>query len=225
MATSRVAAMIIASVLLLGGGPKPVRAEEARPAIARLRLSIDRGYVAGDVTTTGLFSERVVGTVQSGLPAVVDLFCILSAPGGGTVREEVLSFTLGYDVWEDTYSIKGPDTTLTFPTFAGMRSAIEHVRGVRLVPSGGLDPGRSYRLKVSVAISPLRGADRDKIAGWVSENMRSSEDGARREQVLDLNDLISHFFSRERGDVNRSGWYESAFFKPGALPAGDEEQR
>jgi len=225
MATSRVAATIIASVLLCGSGPGSVRAEEARPEIARVRLSIDRGYVAGDVTTTGLFSERIVGTVQSGLPAVVDLFVILSAPGGGTIREDVRSFTLVYDVWADTYSIEGPDTTLAFPTFADLRRAIEHMRGVRLVPSGGLDPGRPHRLKLSVAISPLRSADRDRIAGWVSENMRSSEDGSRREQVLDLSGLIGHFFSRGRGGVNRSKWYESESFKPGALPARDEENR
>ncbi len=225
MATRRAAAILIASVLLLGGGPKSVRAEGARPAIARIRLSIEGGRLAADVATTGLFSERIVGTVRSGLPAVVDLFCIISTPGGGTARENVHSFTLRYDVWEDTYSIKGPDTTVAFTTFAAMRGAIEHMRGVRLDPSGALDPARSYRLRMSVMISPLRGVDRDRIAGWVSENMRSSEDASRREQVLNLNDLISHFFSRERGGVNRSGWYESAFFKPGALDAGGEESR
>jgi hypothetical protein len=225
MATSRMAALILASAFLLGLWPQSVRAGEARPAIVRVRLSIDGGYVAGDVTTAGLFSERIVGTVQSGLPAVVDLFFDLAALGGGTIREDVRSFTLRYDVWGDTYSIEGPDTTLSFATFAGMQRAIEHVRGVRLAPFGAFDPGRSYRLRMSVMISPLRGVDRDKIAGWVSENMRSSEDDSWREQVLNLNDLISHFFSRERGDVNRSGWYESAFFKPGGLPAGDEENR
>lgn len=224
MATSRAAAILIASVLLCGGGPRSVRAERARPAIARISLSNDRGHVAAEITTAGLFSERIVGTVQSGLPAVVDLFCIFSAPGGETARENVLSFTLRCDVWENTYLIEGPDTTITYFTFAAMRSAIEHMRGVGLDPSGSLDPGRSYRLRMSVMISPLRGVDRDRIAGWVSENMRSSADDSWREQVLNLNDLISHFFSRGRGDVNRSEWYESGFFKPGALPAGDEER-
>jgi hypothetical protein len=222
MAMRKAAAIVFACVLLWGRGRGAGRAAGARPEIARVRLVEDGGHLAADIVTTGLFSERIVGTVQSGLPAVVDLFCIFSTPGGGTARENVISFTLRYDVWEDTYSIEGPDTTLGYASFAAMRAAIEHMRGVRLDPSGALDPARSYRLRLSVMISPLRGADRERIAGWVSENMRSSDDDSWREQVLDLNDLISHFFSRGRGSADRSEWYESAFFKPGALPAGGE---
>ena len=81
------------------------------------------------------------------------------------------------------------------------------------------------RLNICIMINPLRGADREKIAGWVSENMRTSEDDSWRGQVLNLNELISHFFSRERGIVNQSSWYKSSYVKPDSLRAPDTEEK
>jgi hypothetical protein len=77
---------------------------------------------------------------------------------------------------------------------------------------------------MSITINPLRGIDREKITEWVSENMRASDDNSWREQVLNLNDLISHFFSRERGVVNQSKWFQSEFFRPDSLTARDQEK-
>jgi hypothetical protein len=201
-----------------------VHADEPRPAITNVGLSAERGYISGRVACTGLFSERVMGTVQSGLPAVVDLLYYFSARSGGVLAEDVLSFSLLYDVWEDTYAIEADDTTLTFSTFAGMQQAIEHLQHLKLIPLEALKPDRSYRVHMSIMINPLRGIDRERMTDWVSENVRTSEDESWREQLLNLNDLISHFFSRERGTVNRSKWYQSAFFTPDSLAVPDLEE-
>lgn len=218
-------AAILAGALILGGWSPSACAEEPRPAIVSVRLAVEDGYVTGDVASSGLFSERITGTVQSGLPAVVDFFYYFSTLDGGTATENVLSFSLSYDVWEDIYSIEAPDTTLTFPTFAGMQQSIQELRHLKLVSLDSLDPDRSYRVHMSIMINPLRGADREEIAGWVSENMRTSEDDSWHGQVLNLNELISHFFFRERGVVNQSSWYKSAFVRPDSLRAQDKEKK
>jgi len=221
----RTVTAVFAILLLTGEGSQFARADEPRPAITHVGLSAERGHVSVDVACTGLFSERVIGTVQSGLPAVVDLLYYFSARSGGVLAEDVLSFSLLYDVWEDTYAIEAEDTTLSFPTFAGMRQAIEHLQHLKLIPLEALKPGRSYRVHMSIMINPLRGIDRAKMTEWVSENVRTSEDESWREQVLNLNDLISHFFSRERGTVNSSKWYQSAFFSPDSLAVPDLEEK
>jgi len=212
-------------LLLIGGWSRPVRAEDTRPTIERVTLAVDQGYITGDVASSGLFSERITGTVKSGLPAVVDFFYYFSTPDGGTVSENILSFSLCYDVWEDIYSIKAPDTTQSYPTFAKMQQAIENLHRLKLVALDSLDYNRSYRVQMSIIINPLRGADREKIAGWVSENMRTSKDDSWHGQVLNLNELISHFFSRERGVVNQSSWYKSDFVKLDSLCASDKEEK
>ena len=218
-------AAVIAGVLLIGGRAQSARAEEPPPAIVRVQLAVEDGYITGDVTSSGLFSERITGTVQSGLPAVVDLFYYLSTPEGGTAADNVLSFSLHYDVWEDVYSIDGPDSIVAYPTFAEMQRAIQELDNLKLVSLDSLDPDRSYRVHMSVVVNPLRGADREEIAGWVSENMRSSEDDAWHGQVLNLNELISHFLSRERGVVNQSSWYKSEFVKLDSLRTPAREKK
>ena len=225
MTGSKAIAAISAVFLLIGGWSRPVYADDTRPAIAHVSLAVNQGYITGDVASSGLFSERITGTVKSGLPAVVDLFYYFSTPDGSTVSENVLSFSLGYDVWEDIYSIKAPDTTISFPTFAKMQQAIENLHQLKLVAVDSLDSDRSYRVHMSIMINPLRGADRKKIAGWVSENMRTSDDDSWHGQVLNLNELISHFFSKERGVVNQSSWYRSDFIKPDSLLAPDKEKK
>jgi hypothetical protein len=220
-----VIAAISASVLLIGAWSRPVRAGDSPPTIARVTLAVDQGYITADVASSGLFSERITGTIKSGLPAVVDLFYYFSTLDGGTVAENVMSFSLRYDVWEDTYSIEVPDTTLSFQTFAEMQQAIENLHKLKLVSLDSLDSDRSYRVHMSIMINPLRGVDREKIAGWVSETMRTSEDDSWHGHVLNLNELISHFFSPEHGVVNQSSWYKSDFVKPDSLRAPDKEER
>jgi hypothetical protein len=222
---SKAVASICAVLLIVGGWSRPAHAEDSRPTIERVTLAVDQGYITGDVVSSGLFSERIIGTVESGLPAVVDLFYYISTPDGGTVSENVLSFSLCYDVWEDIYSIKAPDTTRSFPTFAKMQQAIENLHRLKLVALDSLDSDRSYRVQMSIMINPLRGVDRERIAGWVSENMRTGEDDSWHGQVLNLNELISHFFSRERGVANQSSWYKSDFMKIDSLRAPDKEKR
>ena len=225
MTRGNVTAVICASILFIGGWSGSARAENPRPIIASVSLAAEQGYVTADVASSGLFSERITGTVKSGLPAFVDLFYYFSTLDGSTAADNVLSFSLHYDVWDDIYSIEGPETTLTFPAFAEMQQAIENLHRLKLVPFDSLDPERSYRLNLSIMINPLRSAEREKIAGWVSENMRTSEDESWRGQVLNLNELISHFFSRERDVVNESSWYKSDFIRLDSLRAPDKEER
>ena len=224
MTKSAVTAAILTVALVMGGWSPSVCAEEPRPTIVSVRLAVEDGYITGDVTSSGLFSERITGTVQSGLPAVMDVFYYFSTLDGGTLAENVLSFSLSYDVWEDVYSMEASDTTMTFPTFDGMQQAIQELQHLTLVSLDSLDTSRSYRVHMSIMINPLRGADREQIAGWVSENMRTSEDDSWHGQVLNLNELISHFFSRERGVVNRSSWYKSAFVRTDSLQTLDKEK-
>lgn len=194
-----------------------------RPDVVQVRLYVEDGRLTGDITCRGIFSERIVGTVQSGLPAVVELFYHLLGSIEGTVKKGVHSYSLAYDVWEDGYSISGGDSTVYFPTFKEMRATIEHLRSVSIIPFDEILPEQSYRILVSVAVNPLQGTDNSRIAGWVSENVRGNRDDSWHEQVLNLNDLITHFFSKEKDTTNRSGWFRSEPFKPGHLPVRNKE--
>jgi len=212
--------------LLLCFGAHSVRAEdEMRPAIVRVEIYINSEKLSCDVTSKGLFSEKIIGTVQSGLPAVIELFYQMMAGSEGTVLRGVHSYSLGYDVWDDVYSISAEDSVEHFTTLDAMRLAIENLRNVPIVPMNEIAAELEYSISMSLAVSPLQGSDKRKIEGWVSDNMRSDQDKTRREQVLNLNDLINHFFTREDIPANRSEWFETLIFTPAELRMRPREEK
>ncbi|MEJ2722444.1 MAG: hypothetical protein P8181_15095, partial [bacterium] len=86
-----------------------------------------------------------------------------------------------------------------------------------------VDPNADYAVEFSIAVHPLRGREQ-QIVGWVGENIRAGDD-TWREQVLNLNDLIQHFFASGKAAAGRSDWYKTNFFNPGRLPVDDGRER
>ncbi len=195
----------------------PTRGGE-RPSVREVRLYNPGGRLAVEIEIEGIFSPRILGTVRSGLPAVVELFYHISQVEGKNTASGIRSFSLNYDVWEDVYSLAGEDTTFCFNSLEGLRRAAENLRIDSLLTAGRYSLKDSYRLKVGISVNPLRGTDKRKIDSWVRENVRSGEEGSWREHVLNLNELISHFFSSSDNDSGKSEWYSVPPFKPEQLP-------
>jgi len=197
--------------------------DQERPAIVEIDLYVDAGYLKADITARGLFSERITGTVQSGLPAVVEFFYHLVGPGGNSVEGGVRSYSLEYDVWDDVYSVSGPDSTIFLPSLEAMRSIIEHLKSISIVPVEKMVPERTYFVQMSIAVSPLQGTDREEMEGWVKQNVES-RGSSWHEQVLNINELIERFFSGGDDSMMRSEWFKSADFRPELLSAAGREE-
>jgi hypothetical protein len=197
---------------------------DTSPAILAVHLYISNDIVTSDIKSTGLFSDRIAGTIQSGLPAVVEFFYSLEARDRGSIKRGVLSYELYYDVWDDYYSVEGTDTLRTYTTYDAMTQAVMNLRDIALVPVHKIELNGEYSLRMNVAVNPLRGSDRKKIAGWIGENVRgeSASNQSWREQVLNLNDLIQHFFAK-RKDMSRSDWFQTKFFRPATLLVHERE--
>jgi hypothetical protein len=196
--------------------------EEERLAIVRLDLEVEDGYLKGDITSEGVFSERIVGTIQSGLPAVVEFFYHLMESSGRPVQAGVHSYSLEYDVWEDVYSLTIKDSTASLPSLEVMRSMVEHTTGIPLVPVEEMLPQRTYFVQMRVAVNPLKGTDGNEMTGWVMQNVQG-RGSSWREQVLNVNDLIEHFFSKDESSPAMSDWFRSSTFSPDDLPAQSGE--
>lgn len=215
---SRLTAAII--VFLIGASG--ARADE-RPVVAEASPYVLEGGIVCDVRCDGIFSERITGTVKSGLPAVVELIYGFETRGGKTVASGVHSFELGYDVWEDVYSVTAGDSTSAYAGPAGfdqMKAAIERMSRVPIAPSEGLDPALEYTITITVAVHPLTGSEKRRVEGFVEESMGVSHQ-TWRAQALSINELINRFFSREKDASNRSDLFRSAYFAPGELPGSD----
>ncbi len=219
----RTALFALVAVGVLGQAPAQAADRENRPVITGAKVYVADGMILSSVNSTGLFSEEIVGTVQSGLPAVVELAYSLvdrhnEASAGGLHMIE-----LRYDVWENVYSMAGLDSTRRFSSFAAMAGAVQHLRRVAIVPLRDCGSNTEFAIRFSVAIHALQSLEKKEIAGWVGEHVRDGSEGSIREQVLNLNDLIEHFFSREKDSANQSDWYRTEFFNPVLLPSIEEE--
>jgi len=193
-----------------------------RPIIVDAKIYVGGEFLRSDLKSSGLFSQQIRGTIESGLPAVVELLFRLVA-NSKTVDQGILAYELGHDVWEDHYTIRGVDSTRFFPSMSQMSSTIEQLRRIAIVPIRDLEPESQYHLQFMITVHPLRGREQRKIAGWVDETVRGEERGSWRRQVLNLNDLINHFFSREKDVTNRSDWFLTRTFKPALLPRLERE--
>lgn len=194
---------------------------EERPKVASAEVFVTDGGVVAQVTVRDLFSERIVGTVQSGLPAVVELMFKLTEGKRRTVNQGLISYELSYDVWDDRYAIATADSTRAFPSFDEMKNAI-HSLLIRIAAPGSLSADAEYSAMFAVAVYPLRGKEQQQIQGWVSDAVRGGAPGDQRQQLLNLNELIEHFFARNQ-DATRSEWYHTVGFRLSDLPKrGDE---
>lgn len=198
--------------------PAPGHAVGERPVISGAKVYVYDGNIVSDLLCGGLFSEEIVGTVQSGLPAVVELLYSLTTRENKTVKRGIHSYELRYDVWEDVYAVKHPDSTTAYDTFEQMGRAIEALRRVSIIPLQSINLSSEYSIQFSIAVHPLRGIEKKEIEGWVGETVGGRTEGSWHEQVLNLNELIHRFFSRGKETSKRSEWYRTGLFSPGRLP-------
>jgi hypothetical protein len=191
---------------------------DERPVVSEASPYVSNGVVVCDVRCGGLFSEQIVGTVKSGLPAVVELLYSYETRDGDVVGSGIHSFELRYDVWEDVYSVVAGDSTTTFGGFEAMRAAIERLHDVSIVREDALEGSTEYAVMITVAVHPLTGSERRRLEGFVEESVGARSHDSWREQVLNINDLISRFFSRDKGTSNRSDVFRTDYFARGELP-------
>jgi len=211
---------LITAIVIIVAGAGGVAAEE-RPFVSEVTPYVRDSSLVCDIRSGGLFSERIVGTVQSGLPAIMEVIYAFETRGGKTVGSGVHSFELSYDVWEDVYSVAAGDTTESFAGpdgLAEMSAYVEFLRRVKVAPVDHLDPSLEYTLLITIAIHPLTGSEERRVEGLVEESVGARSHQSWREQLLSINELISRFFSRDKGASNRSDLFRSASFAPGELP-------
>jgi len=217
--------LILSFLLVAVAYPQTAAGEKdaTRPVIVEATVYTTGSHIVSNVTSKHLFSESVAGTVQSGLPAVVELLFRMIEGKSRLINQGLVSYELRYDVWEDRYTIAAADSTRIYPTFEAMGYAMENLKQVSLGVMDMLDGNTEYSVEFGIAVHPLRSKDKQEIEGWVSDNVRGSADPSRHQQVLNINELIEHFFLRNKDDATRSQWHRSATFTRNGLRSLEAE--
>jgi hypothetical protein len=190
-----------------------LQAAEAGPEVSGLQLHRFQGQLVADITLTNLFSSTITATLRSGLPVVIDLALELRSevhgdhpPVGHLIRTKVT-----YDVWDDIYFLKRAGRTLTFTDRDKVIDACGRLPGQPLAPLTRFIPGDRVTLLCRVAVNPLSGQEREKMADWLAQTVSGQDDLSSREIRLDLGALINSFF---RGGEISDAWGPESNFGP-----------
>ena len=162
--TKRPLIFLLASLVL--AFPQPTRAEKGatRPVIADAQVYVVGTRVVTDIRVEDLFSERIAGTVQSGLPALVELLYRLFEGKSSVVHQGLVAYELRYDVWEDRYVVTDVDSMVFYPTFETMKDAMQNIRGVSW---GDESPARAV---APLACQPIKRWSAYYLRAYASSN-------------------------------------------------------
>jgi hypothetical protein len=200
---------IVAAVAWLVAASPGARAAE-RPRIERVDVAVHGDAIVCTITSSGLFNEQVVNTVESGLPAVVELLYRVVDSRDHALRRGVYTFEVRCDVWNNVYALVSDDTSYTYPSFALASAAVERLERVPVMPVSTLHGVTEISMVFAIAVYPLRGKEQEDIVGWVQEQVGGQSSRTWREQVLNIDDLIQGLFSQDVG--RRSDWFRSPPF-------------
>ncbi|MBD3220595.1 hypothetical protein GF314_05090 [bacterium] len=183
-------------ILALAGVVVGARAEV--PAVLQADVHAHDGWLHVTARLGDLIDDRTASTIESGLSGVCAYEVSLLGPGDEVVGRRVWTRRLTYDLWEDRYTVSGPERDAVVPGLAAMDSLCSTIDDLRLAPMDRLQPDTEYRLAIVVEVLPLGAEARDRLSRYISRR----GDTGRRDVDVDLGSLFGGLFTG--GDAGRS---------------------
>ena len=186
-----------------------IRVERITPG-----LSGDSLVVSADFKN--LFSKKIVGTIQSGLPSIVEIQIKLLEGTRQIVRKPI-SRSIEFDVWEERYLVRSPDTTQVYFEFEQVTRASNRLLNAFLISRALLAAAKNYTIQIRVGIVPISAHQANKVSYWL-ENPNQSEEAIASDNrssgfSLNINKLVSFFVSNKKGSQFSSKWFSSRPFR------------
>ncbi len=177
-------------------------------------LSGDSLVVSADFKN--LFSRKIVGTIHSGLPSIVEIQIKLFEGTKQIVRKPI-SRSIEFDVWEERYRVRSPDTTQVYFEFEQVKQAANRLMNVFLISKALLAATKNYTIQIRVGIIPISAHQANKVSYWL-ENPNQSEEAIASDNrssgfSLNINKLVSFFVNKKKGSQFSSKWFSSRSFR------------
>jgi hypothetical protein len=191
----------------LGAQQPKIRGLSAMPRgemiIARVRLE-------------NLFAPKIVSTIRSGLPAIVQHDFRLQAENGKEKARALQSLEVRYDIWAQRFRLAFPDTVRFAATFDEAEKMLRDFE-IPALFTPVLDRSSAFRLRLRVAVIPISAEQNrqllERLAANDSETGNTTTEAGRSGFSLDLSSLISFFFAGEERAYGASAWAASPLFR------------
>ena len=189
--------------------------------VVRLVPIVEAGELRARLQVENLFSKKITGTIQSGLPCIVEIEIVLQENGKKIVQKTDFKRIL-YNLWEEKYEIRTEDTTVVFSELQQVIRQCSDSAVVRLSDHSLLQPNSTYVLKVRVSIAPISNIQSQKLENWLREPNYTESDITSEEQTsgfkLNISQLVSFFIGGGKRRENVSPWFEVRFKTADIMP-------
>jgi hypothetical protein len=182
---------IVLSLLLAATA---VTAAENDASVVAAEVHARGDWLHASVAFADLLDLRTASTIDSGLSGVCAYEISVLGPGDAALGRRTWTLRLDHDLWEDLYTVTGPDSAIVVSGLAAMDSVCSRIDSVPLLPLSRLEPGVEYRLAVVVEVLPLGTEDQDRLSQYISRR----GGGTREELDLDLGSLFGRLFKGGR---------------------------
>ena len=197
----------------------PLQAQQ--PKIRGLSATVRGEKILASIQLENLFAPKIVSTIRSGLPAIVQHDFRLLMDGKEKARA-VQTVEVQYDIWSQRYRLAFPDTVRYAASFAEVEKALRDFKTPAFLQAMARDVSTTYRLRLRVAVIAISAEQSkqllERIASNDFEGGNSAAEAGRSGFSLNLNDLISFFFGGEQRAHGVSDWVSSPPFHPASRP-------
>ena len=199
----------------VAGDAGKIRVVQIAPTVVDSVLSVSARF-------ENLFSDKIVGTIQSGLPSIVQVEIKLVDARNKVVTRRALTRTISYDIWNEVYTIQGEDSTAHVTTFQQVQALVTRLRNLAVTPVQKLTRAMPYRLQLRVGIIPISARQAHKVSDWILNPNQTEESVASQDRStgfkFTLSNLVSFFMGSNRSPRYVSNWFSSQRFRLEELP-------
>jgi len=164
-----------------------------------------------------LFAPKIVGTIKSGLPALLNFDMRLHEESGHEIWRGDQSWKILYDLWTEKYRLRMTAEEKFFDSFSSLEEFCRRFQSGPLLTQSHFQRDKKYRVRVQVIVIPISSRQKEQLRNILeaSESGQESNPAESRRNSFSVNisQLISFFMSGKSQPEGASEWSESAAFR------------
>jgi hypothetical protein len=164
-----------------------------------------------------LFAPKIVGTIKSGLPAVLSFDMRLLEDSGREVWRGDQSWKILYDLWAEKYRLRTFSQEKIFDSFPALQEFCEQFNSGPILSPANFQRDKKYRLRMQVMVIPISSRQKEQLKDILespeSDQESNPAESRRNSFSVNISQLISFFMGGKDQPQGASEWRESPAFR------------
>ena len=195
----------ISSPAVLFGQGSPVKIADIKPVILNQNIRLE-------FTLVPFFSEKITGTIQSGLPTLLEIETIVFDQKHQELSRHLFARRISYNMWEERYRIDEPDSTLFFSSFEKFKKACLQLRSTPIFKVITIQGQRRIFVRARAGIRLMSDNQNQQLTGWLNRSYQTQQAYSTDEKSsgfrLSFGALVSFFMGDSQNNADKSAWHQ-----------------